>query len=59
MRVRLLTRWGSRLRGDIVSVSDERARLLEAEGIATVLDSRPAAETNPEPPANDRAKTRK
>ena len=59
MRVRLLTRWGSRLRGDIFSVSDERARLLEAEGIAKALEPWPVAEANPEPPANDRARTRK
>lgn len=38
MRVRLLTRRGSRMQGDVASVSEERAKALEAEGIAKILE---------------------
>jgi hypothetical protein len=45
MEVRLLTRWGSRLQGDIVSVSDARAKALEEAGFAKILGTpAPAAE---------------
>ncbi|MFP5223112.1 MAG: hypothetical protein ACLGSA_12550 [Acidobacteriota bacterium] len=57
MRVRLLTRWGSRMQGDIVSVSDERGKYLESEGIGKMMDPLPEpekgveaeSETLPEP----------
>lgn len=37
MEVRLLTRWGSRLQGDIVSVSDERAKALAEAGFGKII----------------------
>lgn len=43
MRVRLKKRWGSRLQGDIISVSVERAKVLAESGIAVMLDSLPPA----------------
>ena len=39
MEVRLLTRWGSRLQGDIVSVSDARAKALQDAGIGRILNA--------------------
>lgn len=39
MEVRLLTRWGSRMQGDIVSVSDERAIALQEAGIGRVINA--------------------
>jgi len=48
MRVRLLTRWGSRMQGDIVSVSDERGQYLESEGIGKMLDHLPEPEAEAE-----------
>lgn len=47
MEVRLLTRWGSRLQGDTVSVSVERAKALAEAGIGRILDA-PAEQTNEE-----------
>jgi len=41
VKVRLLTRWNGYMTHDIVSVSDERAEMLEKEGIGKVID-RPA-----------------
>jgi hypothetical protein len=41
MRVRLLVRWGSRLQGDVISVSNERARALEEAGYGKALDPWP------------------
>lgn len=38
MEVRLLTRWGSRFQGDVVSVSDERAKALAEAGIGKILN---------------------
>jgi hypothetical protein len=38
MEVRLLTRWGSRLQGDVVSVSDARAQALQEEGIGRIIN---------------------
>lgn len=37
MEVRLLTRWGSRLQGDVVSVSAERAEALAEAGIGKIV----------------------
>lgn len=37
MDVRLLTRWGSRMQGDIVSVSAERAVALADAGIGRIM----------------------
>ena len=37
MEVRLLTRWGSRMQGDIVSVSAERAVALADAGIGRIM----------------------
>ena len=38
VEVRLLTRWGSRLQGDVVSVSDARAQALQEEGIGRIIN---------------------
>lgn len=46
MKVRLLTRWGSRLQGDVTNVSEERAKALEQAGIAKILG---VAEAAPQP----------
>ena len=64
MRVRLLTRWGSRMQGDVVSVSDERGQYLESEGIGKMLDPLPEPEkgVDPEPdplPEPEKGKNKK
>lgn len=37
MQVRLLSRWGSRMQGDVVSVSAERAKALRDAGIGKII----------------------
>lgn len=49
MRVRLMTRWGSWMQNDVVSVSDARAAALQEAGIGRIIDE-PKAE---EPKAED------
>ena len=44
MRIRLKTRWGSRLPGSECNVSVERAKALEADGIAKALEPYPEPE---------------
>lgn len=56
MEVRLLTRWGSRLQGDVISVSVERAHALEEAGIGKILEVLVEAETEPEPAAEQAEK---
>lgn len=49
MQVRLKTRWGSRLAGTVASVSVERAKALEAAGIAKPLEPYPQEEKKEKP----------
>jgi hypothetical protein len=49
MRVRLKARWGSRMQGDIVNVSDARALALEEAGLARIIDAPVIPEPEPEP----------
>lgn len=52
VKVRLLTRWNGYMTHDIVSVSDERAEMLEKEGIGRVIDRpAPAKEVKAKPEA--------
>jgi hypothetical protein len=56
MEVRLLTRWGSRLQGDVVSVSDERALALQEAGIGRILN---APKVEKEEPKAEKPKPKK
>lgn len=49
MEVRLLTRWNGFLPGHIVSVSDDRAEMLEREEIGKIIE-RPEPEVVAEKP---------
>lgn len=39
MEVRLAARWGSRMQGDVVSVSDARALALQEAGIGRIINA--------------------
>lgn len=48
MRVRLMTRWGSWMQNDVVSVSDARAAALQEAGIGRIIDDPKAEHVAPE-----------
>lgn len=49
MLVRLVTRWGSWMANDVVSVSDARAEALQEAGIGRIIDAiKPKVEEAPE-----------